>query len=231
MIESRPIYYDTETTGINAKKDCIIEIAAYDPVQGKTFNQLINPQMPIPPESTNIHNITDAMVKDAPTFADIIPEWNAFCSGKVYLIAHNNDAFDQPFLEEAFTRANATIPTWKYLDSLKWARRFRPDLPKHTLQFLRGIYGIEENNAHRALDDVVILHQVFSMMIDDLALETVEMLLEKPQIITRMPFGKHQGKSLQDVPKSYIAWLKESGAFDKKDNQELKSSLEKIGLL
>lgn len=231
MNHSRAIYYDTETTGIHAKKDRIIEIAAYDPINNKTFEKLVHPQMPIPQEASNIHHITDDMVKNAPPFSEIIEEFNEFCAGDVYLVAHNNDAFDKLFLEEEYARASLSIPDWKYVDSLKWARRFRPDLPRHTLQFLREIYGVAENNAHRALDDVIVLHKVFSLMIDDLPMETVQKLLNKPQVMTRMPFGKHQGKSLQDVPKGYIAWLKESGAFDKPDKQELKASFEKLGLL
>lgn len=230
-MQKRPIYYDTETTGIKSDKDRIIEIAAFDPVRNATFEKLINPKMPIPQEATNIHNITNEMVENAPTFNQIADEWIEFCSGEFYLIAHNNDAFDQLFLEAEFARAGKSIEHFEYIDTLKWARRFRPDLPRHSLQFLREIYGIEENNAHRALDDVIVLHKVFSSMIDDLPLETVKNLLNKPQIITRMPFGKHQGKALQDVPKNYLSWLKDSGAFDKKDNLELKESLEKMGLL
>ncbi len=43
------------------------------------------------------------------------------------------------------------------------------DLPRHSLQFLREVYGIEKNNAHRALDDVVVLYEVFQKMVDDLS--------------------------------------------------------------
>ena len=46
-----------------------------------------------------------------------------------------------------------------------------------------------------------------------------------------MPFGKHQGKPLKQVPKDYIRWLAESGAFEKPGNEELKLSLEKLGML
>ena len=43
-----------------------------------------------------------------------------------------------------------------------------------------------------------------------------------------MPFGKHAGKSLLEVPKDYIAWLAKSGAFDKKENAELKAAIEEV---
>ncbi len=227
----RPIYYDTETTGVRSDKDRIIELAAYDPVLDKTFVQLVNPGMNIPPEATAIHKITDAMVSSAPSFAETAPLFVDFCSGDTVLIAHNNDTFDKLFLEKEFKRAEQEMPSWHFIDSLKWARKYRPDLPRHTLQSLRELYGIEANQAHRALDDVKILHQVFSYMIDDLSMETVIELLSRSTNVNRMPFGKHQGKALDEVPRNYVAWLKDGGAFDKPENSELKASFEKLGFL
>lgn len=227
----RPIYYDTETTGVRSDKDKIIEIAAYDPVENRTFCRLINPGSPIPPEATAIHNITDEMVKDAPTFKEIGMELIAFCPEETVLIAHNNDAFDKLFLEQEFKRAGLDFPQYRFIDTLKWARKYRADLPRHTLQNLREVYGFPSNQAHRALDDVTVLHQVFSAMIDDLSIETVIELLARPQVLSRMPFGKHQGKQLSEVPKDYVGWLAQSGAFDKAENRELKENFEKLGLL
>ena len=117
------------------------------------------------------------------------------------------------------------------MDSLKWARKYRPDLPRHSLQFLREIYKIAENKAHRALDDVIVLHQVFTCMTDDLDIETIIKLLNKPRELHHMPFGKHQGSPLKDLPKSYIQWLAGSGAFDKPENSQLRECLEKLQLL
>lgn len=227
----RPIYYDTETTGIRADCDRIIEIAAFDPIQNKTFEQLINPGSPIPKEATAIHHITDEMVANSPSFKEVAEEFIKFCDGEVVLIAHNNDGFDLHFLRNEFSRCSMNLPNWNFLDSLKWARRYRPDLPKHTLQFLREIYGIPANNAHRALDDVIVLHRVFSLMTDDLEIEMVYNLLNKPRPLQHMPFGKHQGVPLKNIPKNYVAWLAGNGALDKPENSELKLSFEKLGLL
>jgi DNA polymerase-3 subunit epsilon len=227
----RPIYYDTETTGIRSDKDRVIEIAAYDPFNDRSFVKLINPGMPIPLEATAIHHITNDMVAEAPGFADIIPEFSQFCEGESVLIAHNNDAFDVLFLRNEFDRSGVKMPDWRFLDTLKWARKYRPDLPRHSLQFLRESYGFPANNAHRALDDVIVLHQVFSMMIDDLPMETVFELLKTSAKLTTMPFGKYQGKALDQVPKDYVQWLAKSGALDKNENQQLKAAFEKIGFL
>ncbi len=229
----RPIYYDTETTGLSPEKDRIIEIAAFDPLRAKSFSQLVNPQIPISEESIAINNITNEMVKDAPTFEEVGKMFTQFCNNDVVLIAHNNDSFDKPFLETEFKRANILMPKCYYIDSLKWARKYRPDLPKHALQYLRQIYNVEVNQAHRALNDVIILHQVFEKMIDDLPIETILKLLYKPQqeTVEYMPFGKFQGKKLNQIPKSYIKWLEQSSVFEKQENKLLKESFEKLGLL
>lgn len=227
-----PIYYDTETTGVRSDSDRIIELAAYNHLTKETFCSFINPGMPIPPEATAIHHITNEMVSEAPTFAEVGKTFTDFCGENAILIAHNNDAFDKLFLEAEYKRNNLVVPaSWNYVDTLKWARKYRNDLPKHPLQFLREVYGIASNQAHRALDDVIVLHEVFSLMIDDLSIETVLELLSAPTNITKMPFGKHQGKLLAEIPKDYIKWLESSGAFEKPDNADLLKSFEKLGLL
>lgn len=173
----RAIYYDTETTGIRPSDDRIVEIAAFDPERDKTFVMLVNPGCPIPPQASAIHGITDEMVADSPSYAEVGQAFIEFCEGDVALIAHNNDDFDRHFLDHEARRHNLSYPEWAMIDSLKWSRKYRPDLPRHSLQYLRQVYGIPKNRAHRALDDVVILHKVFSLMIDDLPISTVHRLL------------------------------------------------------
>src|SRR5262245_35908313 len=106
----RSIFFDTETTGVRPESDRIIELAAFDPTRGKTFVQLINPKMAIPPDSTAVHQITNTMVQEAPLFAQVAQEFVEFCEGEVVLIGHNSDAFDIPFLRAEFTRNGMMIP-------------------------------------------------------------------------------------------------------------------------
>lgn len=226
----KPIYYDTETTGTRSDKDRIIEIAAYDPEEERTFVQFINPGCPIPAESTAITGITDEMVASAPSYAVIGQQFIDFCGPNAVLIAHNNERFDKLFIEAESARANLTLPQWKYLDTLKWSRKYRSDLPSHALQALREVYGFEANQAHRALDDVMTLYRIFSVMIDDLPITTVLDLLSQSSSGNRMPFGKYQGRLLSEVPPDYFQWLKNSGALDKSENRELKEALSKMGI-
>ncbi len=226
----RPIFYDTETTGLKAEKDRIIEIAFYDPIKKKEFVSLINPEMPIPEESTKITKITDDMVKNAPLFHMVIPEILSFCEGDCILVAHNNDAFDLFFLKAEFERAKSPFPSFKFFDSLKWARKYRSDLPRHHLQYLREVYKISENQAHRALDDVIVLHQICEKLLDDLPYDIAWNLLYQTahSSVLTMPFGKHKGTPLAKLPKNYLEWLKTSGALDKPENQNLKSAIETV---
>ena len=222
---TRLIFYDTETTGVRPDRDRIIEIAAFDATTNKTFCSFVQPQVPIPPESSAICNITDEMVKDAPLFKEVALNFMEFCHGDVILVAHNNDAFDKLFLEEEFKRAGVELPSFRYIDSLKWARKYRKDLPRHGLQYLREAYGIEANQAHRALDDVMVLARIFMLMIDDLTVSDVMERLLAPQDVSTMPFGKHRGTPLERLPKNYVEWLASSGALEKPDNSTLKKAL------
>jgi len=229
----KAIYYDTETTGTRPGKDRIIEIAAFMPgEEEKSFCTFTNPECPIPAESSAISGITDAMVSSAPLIKEALTSFLDFCSGKqVVLIAHNNDAFDRLFLEAEFQRAGLKMPTdWLFIDSLKWSRKYRSDLPRHSLQSLRELFKIPANQAHRALDDCMTLHEVFRRLTDDLSLDQILNLLSQNQKIVRMPFGKHAGKLLTEVPKDYFAWLSESGALDKPANAQLRETLKTLGI-
>lgn len=227
----RRIFYDTETTGLSPERDAIIELAAYDEERQAQFVALINPGRTIPAESSSIHGITDAMVANALPFAEVWKDFLAFCEGDVLLIAHNNDTFDQPFLQAECARHGVPFLSCRFFDSLKWARRYRPDLPRYTLQFLRESYGIVANQAHRALDDVLVLQQVFSAMTDDLTTDMLLTLMQKKKLLHTMPFGKHQGIALRQLPRDYLLWLRKSGALEKAENVELLESLHQLGMV
>ncbi|ANH79142.1 putative quorum-sensing-regulated virulence factor [Candidatus Chlamydia sanziniae] len=221
------VFYDTETTGTQIDKDRIIEIAAYNGSTGESFVTYVNPDIPIPEEASKIHGITTETVLSAPKFPEAYENFKQFCGSTCILVAHNNDAFDLPLITRECRRHSLEPLTNRTVDSLKWAQKYRPDLPKHSLQYLRQVYGIAENQAHRALDDVIILYKVFRAMIGDLEGEQVFNLLQEnchPKVF-KMPFGKYRGKTLTEIPASYFAWLESQGALDKPENKDIKVAI------
>jgi DNA polymerase-3 subunit epsilon len=100
-------FIDLETTGINLATDRIVEIAIVKilPDGKRTVKRkLINPQMAIPKGATDVHGITDEMVKDAPSFKDAAHELKQMLDG-CDIAGYNSNRFDIPMLIEEFLRA------------------------------------------------------------------------------------------------------------------------------
>jgi len=100
-------FIDLETTGINLGKDRIVEIAIVKILTDKTQSikrKLLNPEIPIPLQASEVHGITDEMVKEAPTFKQVAQELKQMLDG-CDLAGYNSNRFDIPLLMEEFLRA------------------------------------------------------------------------------------------------------------------------------
>lgn len=100
-------FIDLETTGVNLGTDRILEIAIVKILTDGTRSvkrKLINPGMPIPKASSDIHGITDDMVKDAPLFKQVAQELKQMLDGCDFA-GYNSNRFDIPLLMEEFLRA------------------------------------------------------------------------------------------------------------------------------
>lgn len=105
------IFFDLETTGINIVSDRIVQIAyhkVYPNGKEASKSMLINPEMPIPPESTAIHKITNEDVANCPTFKSVASEIVKDFEG-CDLAGYNSNRFDIPLLAEEFLRVDADI--------------------------------------------------------------------------------------------------------------------------
>lgn len=105
----------------------------------------------------------------------------------------------------------------KVICTLKLARYLDEEgvISKFNLQYLRYYLGLEvEAVAHDAAGDVLVLEAVFkrihSKMFEKFGDETIDRMIEissKPSLIRRMPFGKHQGLKMEEIPMDYLHWL------------------------
>ena len=105
------IFFDLETTGINITRDKIVEISyikVYPNGNEEEKTIRINPGMPIPPESTAIHHITDADVAESPQFMDIAKDLSKVFEGSD-IAGFNSNRFDIPLLAEEFLNAGVVM--------------------------------------------------------------------------------------------------------------------------
>jgi len=152
--QSRLVALDLETTGLNKESDRIVEMAAVLWEDGREtghFQALVNPGCPIPAAATAIHGITNAMVADCPTAAEVLPAFLSFCQATA-VIAHNAK-FDIGFLRAESERTGISLFTSPVIDSCAMARRRLPGMPNYRLETLKRLLGSGKRQEHRALQD------------------------------------------------------------------------------
>jgi DNA polymerase III epsilon subunit-like protein len=152
------LFLDTETTGLSPTAgDAVVEIAIVDSFGRAVLNTLVDPGRPIPWQATNVHGITNDMVRGQPTMAQLMPQVRQIISNQVVVIY--NSSFDTPFfpgrLKEALSIECAmrrfTTETgggrWKKLDvaAQKVGHRWT-------------------GNAHRALADALACRSVWDWL-------------------------------------------------------------------
>lgn len=160
------VLFDLETTGISCNSDDVIEISAVKVRQGTivdSFSTLVNPGRPIPYGASQVNNITDDMVKDAPTMEEILPEFLKFFGDDV-LVGHNIERFDLKFLVRDCQTRFGKVPGNDYVDTLRFARCRLAGLPSYRLTALAEHYSLSTFGAHRALNDCKMNQQVFELL-------------------------------------------------------------------
>ncbi len=226
---TRPIaFIDLETTGINISNDRIVEIAIVKILADGTKQvkrKLINPQMPIPKASSDIHGITDVMVKDAPTFKVVANEIKQFLD-PCDLGGYNSNRFDLPLLIEEFFRASIDfiIEGKKLLDVQKVFHL----MEQRTLSAAYKFYCNKIlEGAHGAEADATATWEVLEAQVERYpnignTLESIVKFTGEDDIvdfarrfiridgIEIFNFGKHKGKAVTQVLKEepqYYDWM------------------------
>ena len=159
---------DLETTGLSFRTEKITEIGIMKVKNHEVideFSTFVNPEKPIPQRVVEVTNITDEMVKNAPTIEEILPKVLEFVGDSI-LVAHNAD-FDIGFLKHNCSELGLKLDN-TYIDTLRLAKALFPEYKKYKLGIIAENLGIKVEVAHRALDDVDTTVKVFNVMLDKL---------------------------------------------------------------
>ena len=176
--------FDTETTGLEPSNgDEIIQVGAARIVNGRllrqeTFDQIVDPEIPLKPEGIPIHGITEDMVRGQPNIDLVLPAFHEFCEDTV-LIAHNA-AFDMRFLQLKEERTGIRF-TQPVLDTLLLSAVVHPNQESHKLDVILERLGITIGTRHNALEDALATGEVFLKLVkllEDMGIVTVRQALE-----------------------------------------------------
>ncbi len=177
--------FDIETTGFYPEEDRIIEIGAVLVQNGRivdTFDEMIDPLIPIPYRIEKLTGINDNMVRGKDTIEAVLPRFLKFTAGAV-LVGHNV-LFDLRFISENAKRLN--IPFARaYVDTMNLSRLLLPQLAHHKLDQTAKELGISLENHHRACDDAACTAGIFicfTKMLEEKGIRTLSELKENSKL-------------------------------------------------
>jgi len=98
LLADQPIFLDTETTGLDPRAE-IVEIALIDYDGAVLLDSLVKPTRRIPWDATRVHNISNEMVADAPTWAELWPHAQALLAGR--RVGIYNAEFDLRMIQQS----------------------------------------------------------------------------------------------------------------------------------
>lgn len=167
-IDSEFIVFDIETTGLKPENSDIIEIGAVKIKEGciiDRFQTFINDGVVIPPNITQLTNITNDMLLGAPSLKEVLLSFKEFC-GNGCLVAHNAK-FDIGFIQFHSGKFDLQFNNI-YTDTLILSKYLLHDLSNHKLDTLCEYYNINLENHHRASDDAAATGEILLNFINEL---------------------------------------------------------------
>lgn len=234
-------FIDLETTGVNLGTDRIVEIAIVKILADGSRSvkrKLINPGMPIPPASSEVHGITDEMVKDAPSFKQAAQELKQMLDG-CDLAGYNSNRFDIPLLMEEFLRAEVEFDMKgrKMLDVQQIFYKMEPRTLSAAYQFycsktLDGAHSaeVDASATHEILEAQIQRYPALGNTIDtvlkQIGEETIvdfarRFVMENG--VEVFNFGKFKGRPVAEVLRQepqYYDWMMK-GDFPQHTKQKL----------
>lgn len=165
---TRVIFFDLETTGFNIYHNSIIEIGAVDNLDN-TFSTLIKSKKPLRSKIIEVTGITDELLKDAEESKIALLKFRDYVESipckDIYLLAHNCNGFDKPFLEMEFKKYNISFNREiHFIDTLRMAQLVLPFLDYHSMKSLSSYFNIINPNAHRAFEDADTLRKIYQVL-------------------------------------------------------------------
>ena len=157
MLDPHLIFLDLETTGASADRDRITEVGLIEVADGELVNEwstLVDPGRAIPPVIASLTGITDEMVADAPSFAEIAAGLLERLEGRL-LVAHNA-RFDYGFLRAEFRRSGIRFRA-RVLCTVRLSRALFPEHRHHNLDSVMQRFGLSCAARHRALGDAQVV--------------------------------------------------------------------------
>jgi len=227
---SRPIaFIDLETTGTSLSTDRIVEIAIIKilPDGNRLIKRkLINPEMHIPEASSEIHGITDEMVKDAPTFKQAGNEIKMFIEN-CDLGGYNSNRFDIPILMEEFLRAgmDVDLSTRKMIDVQHIFYTMEPRTLTAAYKFFCEKELVDAHSAEADVDATIevflaqlnryknlgnSVESVLSVIGEDKIVDYARRFSFNDKGVEIFNFGKHKGRPVKEVLRAepqYYDWM------------------------
>jgi len=181
LISLNAVFVDTETTGLDPAKARVVEIGLVPLNAGKldesgALRRMVNPGEPIPPATTKIHHIDDAMVADAPAFADVWPPLGERLADVVW-IGHTL-GFDLAVLKRECERAGLTWRAPRTLDTRLLAQVVEPRLGGYTLEHLASWLNVTVADRHSAVGDATLTARIFLALLPKLREGNIRTLAE-----------------------------------------------------
>lgn len=163
--------FDLETTGVDTTKDRIVQIAwmvlDHDLKQmGEPTSMLVNPEMKIPAGATEVHGITDDMVKGLMPFSGIAYDLAAILKD-CHIAGFNSNSFDVPMLVAEFARCGIDVPFNHQTLFIDVLAIYRKQFSNKLTDIYKRLFGKEMANAHDALGDITATKEVMQWLVDN----------------------------------------------------------------
>lgn len=162
------VIFDTETTGLSAKYDKVIELAAVKMKNGTKideFEEFIDPGHPLSQTTINLTSITDEMVQGSKSEKEVFELFQQFCEGCI--VVGHNATFDVDFMNTGYARHNLPLIENAWIDTLPLARFLYPEMKGFRLNTLAKKLKVELEHHHRAIYDAEATGYIYFAMLKD----------------------------------------------------------------